>query len=230
MRAPLSIVIPTLNAAGSLQGTLPVLTEGLSAGLVRELILSDGGSEDATQRIGEEAGAIFLFGPPSRGRQLQAGADAASGAWLLFLHADTVLSPGWSKTVLDHLGNADCAGYFRLRFAARGAAPKLVAGWANVRSRVFGLPYGDQGLLVSRALLDSIGGYLDIPLMEDVAMARALKGRLTPLPVVATTSADRYLREGWLRRGAGNLITLCRYLTGSDPEVLARSYNQGRAD
>ena len=230
MRAPLSIVIPTLNASEALQHSLPALTEGLSVGLVRELIISDGGSEDATMPIAEAAGAVFLSGAPGRGGQLRHGADAANGEWLLFLHADTTLSEGWSEAVLAHLANADRAGYFRLCFAVQGFAPRVVSGWANLRSRVFGLPYGDQGLLISRALYDNIGGYQDIPLMEDVAMARALKGRLTTLPAVATTSAEKYLRDGWVRRGTRNLITLCRYLTGADPEVLVRSYNRGRAD
>jgi len=230
MRAPLSVIIPTLNAAEALKHSLPALTEGLSAGLVRELIISDGGSTDATERIAEEAGAVLLSSSRGRGGQLRHGAESANGEWLLFLHADTFLSPGWSAAVLAHIANVEQAAHFRLSFAVKGFAPRIVAGWANVRSRVFCLPYGDQGLLISRVLYDGIGGYQDIPLMEDVAIARALKGRLTPLSVVATTSADRYLREGWLRRGTGNLITLCRYLTGADPDVLARSYNRDRAD
>jgi rSAM/selenodomain-associated transferase 2 len=230
MRAPLSVIIPTLNAAEALQRSLPALTEGLSAGLVRELIISDGGSMDATRRIAEEAGAVLLSSATGRGGQLRRGSESANGEWLLFLHADTLLPPGWSAAVLAHLADAERAAYFHLRFAAQGTAPRIVAGWANVRSRVFGLPYGDQGLLISRALYDRIGGYQDIPLMEDVAIARALKGRLTSLPVVATTSAEKYLRDGWVRRGIRNLITLGRYLTGTDPDVLVDSYNRGRAD
>ncbi len=230
MRAPLSIVIPTLNAAEALQGSLPALTEGLSAGLVRELIISDGGSEDATKQIAEEAGAIYLSGPSGRGRQLLSGAKAASGVWLLFLHADTVPSPGWSEAVQSHLANVDQAAHFRLRFAAKGIAPGIVSGWANFRSRTFGLPYGDQGLLISRKLYDSCGGYPDIPLMEDVAIARALKGRLSSLPVSATTDAEKYLREGWLRRGGRNLTRQFRYLLGADPEALAKSYDRRHSD
>jgi rSAM/selenodomain-associated transferase 2 len=226
MRAPLSIVIPSLNASVALQRSLPALTEGLSAGLVRELIISDGGSKDATKQIAEEAGAILLSSTPGRGGQLRRGADAATGDWMLFLHSDTVLSDGWPGAVRAHLSNADCAAYFRLDFSAQGIAPKVVSGWANLRSSVFGLPYGDQGLLISRTLYEEIGGYRDIPLMEDVAMARALKGRLISLPVVAMTSAEKYLRDGWVRRGSRNLITQCRYLIGADPEALAHSYDR----
>ena len=105
-------------------------------------------------------------------------------------------------------------------------APRLVSRWANLRARAFGLPYGDQGLLIPRALYESVGGYPDIALMEDVAIARALRGKLTTIPATAWTSAERYQRQGWLRRGSRNLMTLTRYLLGADPAKLARSYSR----
>ena len=155
------------------------------------------------------------------------GVEAASGDWFLVLHADTELSPGWAREALDHVrDHPGRAGYFRLAFRAEGAMPRLVAGWANVRSRIFDLPYGDQGLLVSRDLLASVGGIPDLPLMEDVALARALRGSLQRLNGTARTSADRYLREGWIRRGTRNLLTLARYLAGVDPERLAADYRR----
>lgn len=226
MRAPLSIVIPTLNASEALQGSLPSLIEGLSAGLVRELVISDGGSDDATRQIAEGAGADFISGFRGRGAQLRKGANAASGDWLLFLHADTVLPNGWTETVRPHLDFPDRAACFELAFDIDGIAPRFVAGWANFRTRVFGLPYGDQGLLISRSLFDKIGGYPDIPLMEDVAIARALKGQLSRLPASVTTSAEKYIRDGWMRRGAHNWSVLAMYLLGVDPEELARDYDR----
>ena len=118
------------------------------------------------------------------------------------------------------------AGWFRLAFDAPGAPPRIVAAWANARARL-GLPYGDQALLIHRSLYRKVGGYPAIPLMEDVAIARALgRARLAALGAVATTSADRYLRNGWLRQGARNLLTLTRYLLGASPETLARSYRR----
>ncbi|MFV2003233.1 MAG: glycosyl transferase, partial [Paracoccaceae bacterium] len=108
---------------------------------------------------------------------------------------------------------------------ATGLAPRLVAAWVNLRSRL-GLPYGDQGLLISRELYRRLGGYRDISLMEDVAMSRALRGRLVMLPAAALTSAHSYQRDGWLRRGAGNLWLLARYFAGADPEKLARRYRR----
>ncbi|MEO0864971.1 MAG: glycosyl transferase, partial [Pseudomonadota bacterium] len=117
------------------------------------------------------------------------------------------------------------AGYFRLSFDRGG---RVVARWANLRSRLFGLPYGDQGLLVPRRLYNRVGGYPDIPLMEDVALARALRGQLKPLDAVAVTSADKYRRQGWLRRGTRNLWTLARFFAGTDPETLAAAYRRAR--
>ncbi|WP_082688615.1 TIGR04283 family arsenosugar biosynthesis glycosyltransferase [Ruegeria marisrubri] len=225
MPAPISIVIPTLNAGDSLPETLAALFEGLQAGLIRELVLSDGGSADHTMKIAEEAGAVVVFGPASRGGQLRRGCAEAKGDWLLVLHADTVLEPGWSEAVAAHLEAGQQPAAFRLGFRASGFWPGWVAGWANLRSRLFGLPYGDQGLLVPRAVYDAAGGYPDIPLMEDVALVRALP-RVALLRPRALTSADRYLRAGWLRRGARNLWTLLRYLLGADPERLARDYRR----
>jgi rSAM/selenodomain-associated transferase 2 len=225
MRAPLSVVIPTLNAAPALPQTLGSLTEGLEAGLIRELLITDGGSEDETRQIAEAAGADWITGEASRGGQLRRGAAATEGAWLLILHADTHLAPGWAEAVLSHLrDHADKAGYFALAFRATGLAPRLVAGWANWRARRLGLPYGDQGLLIPRTLYNEVGGYSDIPLMEDVALARALRGRMVPLSATALTSAERYQREGWINRGARNLINLTRFLLGADPVALARRY------
>lgn len=229
MRAPLSIIIPTLNAAQTLPGALAALMPGVEAGLVRELIISDGGSTDATAEIADAAGAVFINGPAGRGGQLARGAGAAQGDWLLFLHADSWLAPGWSAPAGLHMSiNNGSAAVFRLAFRAPGLAPRFVAGWANFRSRFFGLPYGDQGLLISRDLYDAIGGFADIPLMEDVAMIRALRGKITRLDHVVVTGAERYLREGWLRRGARNLLILLKYFAGTDPETLAKSYQSGR--
>lgn len=226
MRAPVSVVIPTLDAAPVLPACLLSLIEGLDTGLLRELIVSDGGSCDATIALAKEAGAWVLSGRTGRGGQLKRGGEAAQGDWLLFLHADTILAPGWSKTVADHIGSSDKAAYFQLRFRAAGSAPRLVARWANFRSRLFGLPYGDQGLLISRALYDQVGGFADQPLMEDVAMARSLRGRLIGLKSFAETGAEKYARAGWLRRGGRNLWTLARYLTGSSPDKLAEFYHR----
>lgn len=222
MPAPLSVIVPTLNAADSLPACLAALMEGLDAGLITELIISDGGSTDGTLEQADSWGAQIVKGPASRGGQLQRGCAVARGEWLLILHADTVLSSGWTIAVGQHLGTSG-AGYFRLRFDRGG---RFVAGWANLRGRLFGLPYGDQGLLVSRTLYAQVGGYADMPLMEDVALVSALKGQLTALDAVAVTSSAKYQRQGWVRRGARNLWTLVRYFLGADVTTLARQYRR----
>ncbi len=155
-----------------------------------------------------------------------AGSPARAGDWLLVLHADTVLSRGWTEAVRAHLETPEQAGWFRLAFDQQGPAAWAVAGWANLRSRLLGLPYGDQGLLVHRDLYAAVGGYPDQPLMEDVALARRLRGRLSALDAVAVTSAAKYRRQGWLRRGGRNLWTLLRYAAGTPPERLAAAYRK----
>ncbi|MEM6943102.1 MAG: TIGR04283 family arsenosugar biosynthesis glycosyltransferase [Pseudomonadota bacterium] len=229
-RAPLSVVIPTLNAAPVIAPLLAALAEGAAQGLVREVIIADGGSTDDIEMLAEGVGAGFITTPAGRGQQLAAGCEAAAGSWLLILHADSRLPPDWVAAVVAHTDRQpEMAGWFALRFDDRSLAARLVAGWANLRSRAFALPYGDQGLLIPRKLYDRAGGYPKIPLMEDVALVDAVRRvarrqSLRPLGTVVTTSAERFRREGWLRRGAHNLRILLRWKLGADPTFLAEQY------
>jgi rSAM/selenodomain-associated transferase 2 len=228
MAAPVSVVIPTLEAADRIGPCLAALVEGVAEGLVAELVITDGGSADAIAEIAEETGARLVAAPRGRGTQLRAGAKAARGDWLLFLHADTVLPPGWPAAVRAQIeAGPGRAGHFRLAFDTPGALARLTAGWANLRARALALPYGDQGLLVHRDLYEAVGGYPPVPLMEDVAIVRALgRRRLTELPATAVTSAERYARAGWLRRGWRNLTTLGLFFLGVRPERLEARYRQ----
>jgi rSAM/selenodomain-associated transferase 2 len=225
MRAPISVIIPTLNSANGLAAMAGTLFAGLEAGLIRELIVSDGGSSDETVEIAKELGAEIVHGAAGRGGQLMRGADKAQGVWMLFLHSDTWLDEGWIAAVIAHLEKADKAACFRLKFRTDAKAAGVVATWANLRTRLFGLPYGDQGLLISRVLYDEIGGYQNIALMEDVAIARRLKGRLKLLDCVAATDPSKYMRQGWVRRGTRNIWTLVRYFGGVSPDKLAKQYD-----
>lgn len=223
MPAPLTVVIPTLNAADDLPATASALMPGVAAGLIRALVVSDGGSEDGTLALADALGAVVVSGPAGRGGQIRRGVAAADTDWVLILRADTWPAGDWVAALTAHLAkHPDKAGYFHLRFRAEGIAPRLVEGWANLRSRLFKLPYGDQGLVISRHVMAEVGGMPDLPIMEDVALARALRHRLRPLPALALTSAERYQRAGWLRRGSRNLLTLLRYLAGASPKDLAR--------
>lgn len=195
--------------------------------MIRDLVVSDGGSIDATLDLAEEAGAHVVRGESGRGGQLHRGAQAAKGEWLLFLHADTHLAPDWVGAAAVHRNtHPNLAAAFRLQFRAKGVAPRLVAQWANLRTLAFNLPYGDQGLLMSRALYEHTGGYPDQPLMEDVAMAKRLKGRVRLLDTFAATGAERYLQNGWLRQSLANFGTLTRYSFGADPADLSQRYHK----
>lgn len=212
----ISAVIPVLNAAHLLP---PLLAQ---IGVLGEVILADGGSTDG---VAELAGPRLVTAPRGRGSQLAAGAAAARGEWLLFLHADTRLAPGWEAAVAAALARPGTAHYFR--FALDDASPQARRLEAAVawRCRWLALPYGDQGLLIARALYEAMGGYKPIPLMEDVDLVRRLgRARLAEMPARAVTSAARWQRDGWWRRSARNLTTLGLYFAGVPPERLARIY------
>jgi rSAM/selenodomain-associated transferase 2 len=223
----LSIILPTLNAQTHLGASLAALMEGVWAGLVREVIITDGGSSDATLVIADDAGCTIVEGPKGRGAQLILGAQQARGAWLLFLHADTVLAPGWVGAVRAFIAKHGDkrAGYFRFQADQDTAAGRHLAFWVQARCATFALPYGDQGLLLSRALYDAVGGFRPLPLMEDVDLVRRLgRGRLSALAHPAVTSVARHVREGYLKRSAKNLLLLSQFLAGADPHTLARRY------
>lgn len=217
----LSVVIPTLNAAATLPATLDAL-----AGAPREVIVADGGSGDATADRAAALGCRVVTAPRGRGSQIAAGVAAASAPWLLLLHADTRLGTGWAKAAAAHMAKAPgCAGYFRLRIDDDAPAARRLERAVAWRCRVLALPYGDQGLLVSRALLDAVGGIRPLPLMEDVDLVRRIgRARLVPLEAEAVTSAARYRRDGYLRRSACNLAILTLWFAGVPPRVLARLY------
>jgi len=224
----LTIIIPTLNAALHLRNSLPPLAAFDALDLVQEVILADGGSEDATADIAEASGATHIKVSRGRGSQLAAGAAMARGRWLLFLHADTRLAENWHEAVRDFINtpeNAQRAGYFRFRLDDDGIRALLMAKVVALRARVLGLPYGDQGLLISSDHYRRIGGFREIPLMEDVEIVRRIGRRnLIPLAPQATTSAERYRRDGYLMRPVRNLCCLFLYFVGMPPRYIARLY------
>ena len=223
MSQKLSVVIPTLNAQQVLPSTLESLMEGVFAGVIGDLVIVDGGSNDATINMAKEVGATFLETKPSRGGQIFAGVSECKCDWVLILHADSRLSQGWAE-LIPAAPDPERAYYFKLQFDAVGFAAGWVAKWANLRSKIFALPYGDQGILIHKNLLTSIGDYPTEPLMEDVILARTLGRRLSALPITITTSAEKYITQGWLRRGVRNLALLFQFLLGTTPEALYKKY------
>jgi rSAM/selenodomain-associated transferase 2 len=226
--APLSVVIPVLDGAVPLPSCIAALAEGRHGGLIGEILVVDGGSRDGTPEIAVAEGARLVEAPRGRGTQLAAGGAAALGDWLLFLHADTRLTPGWSTTVaafIEDKANEESAGYFGLRLDDDAPAARRLEHMVRLRCRWLGLPYGDQGLLLARRFYQRLGGFRAMPLMEDVDLVRRIgRRRLRALDVTAITSAARYRRDGYLARPLRNLACLSLYYLGMPPRLIARLY------
>lgn len=223
----ISVVIPTLDAASRLPDCLAALAAARASGPVGEVIVVDGGSADATVAIAESLGAKIVHAKQGRGAQLAAGAEAACGDWLLFLHADTVLEPGWEQEAADFIQGAgpSHAAYFRFALDDASAAARRLERLVALRCRLFALPYGDQGLLISRALYQMNGGYRPLPLMEDVDLVRRVgRQRLTMLSAAAVTSAQRFRKDGYWLRSARNLTILALFACRVPVGILAKLY------
>lgn len=220
----LAVIIPTLNAEAGLAATLTALPP------VAELIVVDGGSQDATVAIANAAGARVLPCAPGRGGQLAAGAATTTAPWLLFLHADTRLDATAWRALYAHLadpGRRPTAAAFNLRLDDPAWQARLLEFGVRLRGALLALPYGDQGLLIRRDLYDAVGGYGALPLMEDVDLVQRLgRRRLRILKGHAVTSAARWRRRGWVRQSLLNLRCLALYLTGTPPAEIARIYGR----
>jgi rSAM/selenodomain-associated transferase 2/rSAM/selenodomain-associated transferase 1 len=182
---------------------------------------------DAVARVRSSTGRVrWLFARRGRGNQMNAGAAVATGEWLLFLHADSQLPGGWLEDIRAAAASGLAAGCFRLGIAATGWRPRAWESIVRWRVALLTLPYGDQGLFVRRDLFDALGGYRDMPLMEDVDFVRRVRRRtgMWKSSRRVLTSARRWERDGWFRRSATNLTLLFRYRFGADIRRLARVY------
>jgi rSAM/selenodomain-associated transferase 2 len=227
----ISVVIPALNSEAGLPATLASLVSAAVDGLVREVIVVDGGSNDATAAIAEDSGARLILSAPGRGLQLAMGAKQARFPWLLFLHADTRLAEGWERDAIAFLRRVDsgecalAAAAFRFALEDQGLRPRLLERLVALRCALLRLPYGDQGLLLPKRLYEALGGYRPLLLMEDVDLVRRLgRRRISMLAAAAITSPERFLREGYGRRSARNLLCLALYLLGVPIGTIHRIY------
>lgn len=205
-RSMISVVIPTLDAEAVLPDTLSALISATVDGLVREVIVADGGSKDRTCAIADAAGAEVVSSSPGRASQLIAGAARAKHPWLMFLYPQTVLDPGWEREASLFMERVD-TGRTKLAAAAfcfaldyEGLAPRCIEGLARLRCLALRLPYGDQGLLIPRRLYEQVGGYRE-RVREDVDLARRVgSGNIRMLRSRAVKSTQHYSPERQLRQ------------------------------
>jgi rSAM/selenodomain-associated transferase 2/rSAM/selenodomain-associated transferase 1 len=225
----LSIVIPTLNEAGSIKETITHLQKSDEV----EIVVVDGGSRDNTVELARSLGARVLSTEASKAAQMNAGAAECVGDVLLFLHADTRLPDNFDVKVLAAVNQDDfCAGAFSLGIDAQVRGLRFIEHVANWRSRFFQMPYGDQALFVRRDLFNDIGGFPDFPIMEDFELIRRLrrKGKISILPESVRTSPRRYLSFGILKTWFLNQIIIAAYFMGIAPERLARWYRREKGN
>jgi rSAM/selenodomain-associated transferase 2 len=223
----ISVIVPALNEAENIGPTLTAACSGTNI----ELIVVDGGSDDNTAAVARSLGAIVIDTQPGRAGQMNAGAAHATGDLLLFLHADTLLPDGFDKLVRDTLNQTGtAAGAFEFRMDATSPSLNLIQWLTNYRSRRWQMPYGDQGLFVRKELFDALGGFPDIPIMEDFEIVRRLRrhGRITTVPAPAVTSARRWLNRGIWRTTLLNNLIILAYRVGISPSRLARWYERAR--
>ncbi len=219
--ATLSVIIPTLNE----EARLAELIEHLKRSQAHEIIVADGGSNDRTLETAENAGVRVVSAPKGRAGQMNLAAALASGEFLLFLHADTLPPPGYPQIISRMLQMpATSAGAFRFELAGNLAAAPLIEPLVHLRCRLWGTPYGDQGLFLRRRIFRHLGGFPDWPVLEDLHFVRQLK-RLGPVrmaPEAAQTSARRWQNGGTAQTFLRHQMILAAYHLGLPPRHIAR--------
>ncbi len=221
----ISIIIPTLNEAHNLPALQPLL------GIVRECIVVDGGSTDDTSKVARSLGFQVEECAEGRGPQLNLGAACASAPLLLFLHADTQLPPDFPHAVTNCMANpAAMVGAFRLKVEGGGIVMRAIVRGANLRARFLQLPYGDQALFLRKEVFTELGGFPELPIMEDYVFVRKAKkrGKVVTLPQEVTTSGRRWQRLGAIRTTLVNQLVILAYHLGVPAEKLVSFYRTGR--
>ena len=221
----LSIIIPTLNEADQIGACLASLQPLRRAG--HQVIVVDGGSSDGTAEIAAALADAVIVCSSSRGRQMNKGAERASGDLLVFLHADTRLPERADRILSAAVNGNRCWGRFDVRLTGRSPALRVIEWFMNVRSRLTAIATGDQTLFVTRELFDAAGGFPDIALMEDIALSKALKKFVVPLCLEekVLTSSRRWEKYGIVRTVLHMWSLRARYFFGADPDRLAREYD-----
>jgi len=223
----LSVIIPALNEAEHIATTLDSLQPLRRRGA--EIIVVDGGSDDGTVELARGGADRVLTAPRGRARQMNAGAAAASGEILCFLHADSRLPEGADGLMIDGLARSRRSwGRFDVHIAGRHPLLRVIARMMNWRSRLTGIATGDHGLFVTRSLFEAAGHFPEIALMEDIAFSRQLKIYGAPLCIAhrLTTSGRRWEKHGVWRTMLLMWRLRLAYWLGADPDRLARQYGR----
>jgi len=222
----ISIVLPVLNEAASLPRGLQDLQPWRQAG--HEVVVVDGGSHDASVALARPLADAVIQAPRGRASQMNAGARRAGGEVLLFLHADTRLPPDAAHSLVAGLRQGACWGRFDVRLSGERAMFRLIERLMNWRSRWSGIATGDQAIFMTRAAFEQVGGFPPIPLMEDIAISKRLKGLGRPLCLrgPALTSSRRWEQNGVWRTVLLMWRLRLAYFLGADPARLARQYSK----
>jgi rSAM/selenodomain-associated transferase 2 len=223
----ISVIIPTLNEEAVIGEAIGRLA---GHGNV-EVIVADGGSIDETVRMVKDLGVRLVSTPVGRGGQLNAGAGMARGSILLFLHADTRLPKNFADEIIDILAQPGVVGgAFSFAIDGDGRGFRLIEFFANLRSRFLRLPYGDQAFFMSAAMFDRVGGYAEIPLLEDCDLIKRLRrqGLIVIAKSQVLTSARRWHHLGLVKTTIVNQLILLAYFLGVSPFRLALWYEKVR--
>jgi|SRR3989338_169 len=236
----LSIIIPTLNEETIVKKNLSLISRQLSAisnELSTEIIIADGGSSDRTVEVAKRFADKVCISYTGRGIQMNTGAKASEGDLLLFLHADSLFSVSGIQSMLEVMqDDRVTGGAFKLKIDSTDSTGlrnnrvslKTISSFANIRSKIFNIVYGDQGIFVRRDIFYKIGGYPEIPIMEDVEFVITLKkfGKFIILPEYITTSSRRWDSEGIFYCSLRNWVLISLYLTGVSPYKLNGWYRE----
>ena len=222
----ISIIIPALNEAE----TLPLTFESILGELSEDIIVVDGGSQDETVKVAEALGArVIESSVQNRAYQMNLGAEQALGSILLFLHADTRLPLGYAEKIITALSvPKTVAGAFALGIDGEQTSFRLIEKTVNWRSRFLGLPYGDQAIFLPKRLFQEIGGFVNMPIMEDFNLIQRLKrrGNIHLIPDKVITSSRRWQKLGIYRTTLTNQFIVLGYYFGVSPEMLAGWYGR----
>jgi rSAM/selenodomain-associated transferase 2 len=223
----ISIIIPVFNEAAKIQETLTRVIDTTNV----EVIVVDGGSRDETVEIAKSLGVKVISANPGRASQMNAGAVVAKGNILLFLHADTLLPTNFDTLICSALQDTKTiAGAFELRIDSQLRGLRFIEKMVNGRSSFFALPYGDQAIFLKAAIFEQVGGFPNLPIMEDFELMRHLKreGRITILPASVITSGRRWQKLGVVKTTLINQLVIGGYFLGVSPDKLVNFYRRSR--